>query len=320
MRGRGCCQHQSLWFNHEAFSLAIIIIIHVATTSSTLQYRTIVFASTDHHSIAKRRDDAKELYTRYKYSYIETDERQGVVNIEFPSKEDALSAFIATPKMLKTLKSRQSKYLNVSFHVSPELSPSCDNENAPGLSLLVWTDDSVEKVQLREQMSVFGPVFSIKKCPCLSWCFVVTFSKISDAKLAMESFNHRFPSSKCIALSFYKCKSKFVWFGGIENSLTKEDIETMGKKHGKINDTYLNEVTNEACVDFTLMNTELLNAINSSGFMMMDGKVFDVDYVEEDFVNHFRDSLAVNQVVELVDNDTDCRLINLTNFNVSIPI
>ena len=74
------------------------------TTSSTRQYRTIAFSTTDKESTAKRKDDAKELYTRYKYSYIETNERQGVVNVEFPSKEDALRAFIATPKMLKSMK------------------------------------------------------------------------------------------------------------------------------------------------------------------------------------------------------------------------
>lgn len=288
--------------------------------SSTRQYRTIAFSTTDKESTAKRKDDAKELYTRYKYSYIETNERQGVVNVEFPSKEDALRAFIATPKMLKSMKNRKNKYLNVSFHVAPELSPSCDYENAPGLSLLVWTDDSVEKVDLREQMSVFGPVFSVKKCPCLSWCFVVTFSRISDAKQAMESFNPRFPSGKCIALSFYKVKSNFVWIGGVENSLTKEDLETMGRKHGKINGTYLNEVTNQACVDFSMLHTELLDAIHSSGFLMLDGKVFDVDYVDEDFVNHFRDTLVDNPVVESMENHADCGLMNLTNFNVSIPI
>ena len=140
----------------------------------------------------------------------------------FPSEEMARRFFLAIPNLVvrRTLDNAMFRECQVAFH--PETRPDSDPANLPGHSLLMWTDDTIEKAQLWEHLSHIGPLLSVRKCAYLEFCFVATFKHIGHAKLAMATFNQRFSSRQFAVLGFFKKESRTLWLNA--PSITEESL------------------------------------------------------------------------------------------------
>ena len=180
------------------------------------------------------------------------------LNLTFASKEDARRAFLATPRIMnEDLDADHRKHASVSLQVcAASLPENLEPVEPPSLSLLVWTDDSVEKWELWDQMATYGVVVNARKCPNLNSCFVVTFAKITAAKVAISTFNTSFPSASCVVVGYYKIGPlPLLWIGDIPDHLKKSDLEDICRLQSiKYESTLFSEVTRDAIVKLSRLS------------------------------------------------------------------